>query len=168
MPMIKNATPMVVRLFARVDIDNDSGCWNWRGHKTGDGYGVLNIDRKLVRTHRISYEIHFGPIPEGMQVCHKCDNRACANPDHFFLGTNADNMADKVAKGRQSSAGGAKGITHPLSKLTDEDIIAIRAAKGVSQRRLAAQFGVSQVNICFILSGRAWAHIQVPDARTAQ
>lgn len=159
MAMIKDSIPLVTRLLARVDIDNCSGCWNWTGTGSADGYGQLAIGGRTQRAHRLSYSFHFGPIPKGMHVCHRCDNRRCLNPDHLFLGTNADNMADKVSKGRQSCTGGRKGASHTLAKLTDGDIVAIRAATGISQRKLAKQYGVSQVNICFIRSGRAWKHI---------
>jgi hypothetical protein len=133
------------RLLAKTKIDADTGCWNWTASKCGKGYGQFKLDGKMRLAHRVSYEMHTGPIPVGMSVCHQCDNKACINPSHFFLGTNLDNVADKVAKGRQTR-----------HKLTEADVLAIRAANGVSQKELAAQFGVSNGLISGIRTRKVW------------
>lgn len=115
------------------------GCWEWTGAKTTRGYGMLGLgNRKTAEVHRISWKIHRGEIPEGVCVCHRCDNPGCVNPEHLFLGTKSDNRADAMMKGR-------------LQKLDDrkekeiEDLYYSRSK--ISQKRLAKIFGVSQSTI---------------------
>ncbi len=131
-------------------------CWMWTGH-TARGYGRFSIQRGYVlrtfRAHRFSYELHCGPIPEGMLVCHHCDNPSCVRPEHLFMGTTADNMRDKSLKGRTPRAGAI---------LKPEQVIAIRkayAAGGVSQYGLAAQYGVTRSAIAAIARRRTWREL---------
>jgi hypothetical protein len=105
---------MKIEIFlARTKFNN--GCWEWMGTKNSYGYGVVMINRKVKRTHRVSWEIHNGPIPKGLYVCHHCDNPPCVRPDHLFLGTCSDNLHDMVKKGRHGS------ITKPESCLRGKD-----------------------------------------------
>lgn len=127
------------------------GCWEWTASLAGNGYGQMNLGGgpqygggKIGRTHRISWELHHGPIPPGMEVCHRCDNRLCVRPDHLFLGSHAENMADMSVKGY-----------HTNRKLTTEQAREIRSlhASGIGHRELARRFGVDKYAIGKIIRG---------------
>lgn len=123
------------------------GCWAWIGYTNGPaGYGMLCVGGRLVLAHRYSYELHNGPIGDGLFVCHSCDNPICCRPDHLFLGTCAENVRDMVSKGR-----GRK------SSLSSEQMQAIReryARGGVSMAALGREVGLSAQSICDIVNGR--------------
>jgi hypothetical protein len=142
------------------DVDAN-GCWIWKGCAVGSyGYGSLRVNGKPMYAHRYSWALHRGPIPEGMCVCHKCDVAKCVNPGHLFLGSHADNMADRNAKGR--AVGGLKnpmrGTDHPRNKLTEQQVLAIRADTG-SQRDVASRHDVSRRTIRNIQNRTIWKHI---------
>lgn len=126
------------------------GCWIWQGLRNDSGYGIVGTMGKMVTAHRLSWTIHNGPIPQGLNVLHRCDIRACVNPSHLFLGTTQDNVDDKVAKGRQ-----ALGEKHGMSKLSTTDVQQIRLlrSQGVSVRSLSRDFGVSATHIYRVVKG---------------
>lgn len=142
------------RLLSKIGVAAPSGCWEWSGAKI-TGYGVIRVDRRNKLAHRASYEIHCGAIEPGLNVCHRCDNPLCINPEHLFLATHAGNMADKVAKNRQS-----RGEGRPLAKLTNADVLEIRAASGIPQSALAARYGIGQNIISRIRTGKRWKHVE--------
>jgi HNH endonuclease len=94
----RRGTPLKERLESKLDITSD--CWNYNGPIRKDGYAHLTVKGKTVLVHRIAYEVFIGPIPDGLLVCHECDNRLCCNPKHLFLGTYQDNNEDKIKKDR--------------------------------------------------------------------
>ncbi len=134
-----------------------SDCIEWHGARKPDGYGVTSVNGRTHRAHRVAYENAHGPIPEGMFVCHTCDNRGCVNPGHLWLGTPSDNMRDMAEKGR---ARGARGEEHHSARLTADDVRAIRARLGsASQKELAVEYGVSKSAISKVATGRLWSHV---------
>ena len=153
------------KLLANTDCSGD--CWEWQGAKN-KGYGVIEHQGKAYRTHRLSYEWFIEHIPEGMSVCHKCDNPACIRPDHLFVGTQQDNMDDMKAKGRGANCI-HKGTKNGRSKLTQHDVDLIRVfVKRHPPTRstksphfgslsfLARWFGVTKRAIAGIERGEAW------------
>lgn len=159
-PYGSGRVPLFDRLVNRLVV-TESGCWEYQGARNRKGYGSIGRggrDGGDVATHRASWEIHHGPIPSGIQVCHKCDNPPCCNPDHLFLGTPADNMQDKVTKGR---AEGAPGEQHPRARLTETEVRAIRAnIENKTTRELGKQYGVSGVCIHKIQTFKTWGHVR--------
>lgn len=91
---------MIDRFMEKVSPEPNTGCWLWSGSSCDKGYGMFNLNGKTVRAHRLSYEIHNGKIAEGMHILHKCDNPCCVNPEHLSVGTNHDNVKDKLSKRR--------------------------------------------------------------------
>lgn len=141
-------------------IDKSGDCWTWTGRKDKAGYGMMSIKKKGKRCNRFSWEIHHGPIPRGLYVCHSCDNPSCVNPAHLFLGNDADNMHDMIAKGRNKRIG-KKGETHHMAKLTEQLVLDIRSeiAKDKKQYELAKQFNVGRCTISLISTNKIWRHI---------
>lgn len=155
-------------------VNKTSTCWLWTAAKAGPRrmqYGVIFYQGKQERAHRVSYKMYVGPIPEGLFVLHTCDVPACVNPDHLWVGTQKQNMHDMIAKGRNLEgetqpmhlrpACAARGEESGTSKLTDEEVVAIRElrAEGFTHSYLAARFGVSRRNIGFICRREAWKHV---------
>jgi hypothetical protein len=137
---------------------SECGCWIWRGHKKG-GYGYVNIRNngrcKPHRAHRISWSVVNGPIPDGLDILHKCDTPSCVNPDHLYAGTDLENMRDKHERGR---ARYVRGLEHPNSKLTPEMVRIIRNSS-LLPREIAASLGVSKHTVYDVLWGRSWSHV---------
>jgi predicted XRE-type DNA-binding protein len=130
-------------------------CWVWKATKHRTGYGMFGLDYTMLQAHRVSYQLTHGSIPEGMFVCHKCDNRACVNPAHLFLGTAKDNTEDMFAKRRARQL----RERHWNSKLTEKSVKAIRRmwASGVfRQRQIAEEFGVDRAHISGIVNNKFW------------
>ncbi len=152
------------RFDEKYQIVEPGGCWVWTGAMDKKGYGAFSYKGQNSKAHRVSWEIHHGPIPRGKGyhgtcVCHTCDNRLCVNPAHLFLGTMADNQRDMVEKGRCHSYG-KPGEANGYSKLTQLQVKKIRRLGGnVFQREIARRFGVSQTQIQRILSREAWPHV---------
>jgi hypothetical protein len=141
-----------------------SGCRLWTGHIGHGGYGVISsirIDKTKrihIGSHRVSWQINYGCIPNGLEVLHHCDNPPCVEPSHLFLGTKADNCYDKCSKGRQPS-----GEQHGNAFLTEKQVRLIRqryATGKVYQKDLAAEFGVTQALISSIVRRAIWKNVE--------
>lgn len=150
-------TPIRDRFFTKV---NKTGtCWLWIGHTNHFGYGMIKHNYRHLRAHRVSWELHFGKIPDGLLVCHHCDNPPCVNPEHLFLGTDKDNMGDARKKNRVFMAHGTKS---GCAKLTEKQVIEIRHlydSKQLNQTQLANRFGVNHRTINYIVLRYTWKHI---------
>ena len=146
---------------------SSSRCWEWTGTKTEFGYGHFNLWRNgktiNLKSHRVSWFLSFGAIPQGKFICHKCDNPACVNPNHLFVGTHKENMADMAKKGRNRSAiPRVHGAKHPLHKLTAEQVREIKqrySSGGISQGQLASEYGVTRARIQLVVSGKGWKYL---------
>lgn len=167
--------PVTDRFWLRVE--RGAECWIWTGAKTEDGYGRLWGIDKEARAHRLSYEMNVGPIPDGLDVLHRCDTPACVRPEHLFVGTQLDNARDMHAKGRANlpARSGehhwtkrkpdrvARGSGKTKSHLTEALVAEIRsryARGGMSQREMARQYQLGYKNLNLILNNRTWTHAQ--------
>jgi hypothetical protein len=151
---VSNLPPQSVPQYAGLD-----RCWDWSGTLSKAGYGKIKVGDVHTTAHRISWAIHYGPVPEGMCVLHKCDNRCCVNPNHLMLGTIEDNNLDRVAKGRSAPL---MGSALPQAKLTDDQVRQIREMYriGLSQSVIGAKFNMAQQSIQKITSRRLWKHVK--------
>lgn len=141
------------RFWERVDIRSEDECWTWKGGRSHFGYGVLGKFGALAQSHRVSWELCVGQIPEGLCVLHHCDNPPCCNPKHLFLGTRTDNVLDMKSKGR-----GKSGRT----KLSANDVRSIRKiySDGVmSMQKIGDAFGVHWNTIQSVISGEFHKHV---------
>ncbi len=154
------------RIQSKVEFDTNGGCWLWPAAE-GGSYGLIRIrpHKSLFAVHRISYWVERGPLPDGLQGCHSCDVRLCANPFHVFPGTQSDNLRDASRKGRlylQRRNREFVGERHLNAALSNEDVRAIRLlhANGFKLPYLAARFESSEGNVAKIVGLRAWASVQ--------
>lgn len=134
-------------------------CWPWLGARYPAGYGRIRRGKRQRVAHREAYEIAYGvTIGDELMVCHRCDNPSCCNPAHLFVGTAADNNADRALKGRN---GDTRGEKHPRAKLSDADVFEIRRMRsdGMIYKTIAARFGVTAQAICYICRWRTWRHV---------
>lgn len=150
------------RFWEKVDIRSNDECWNWVACVHPSGYGQFNINRKMFGSHRIAWELVNGKIPDGMCICHHCDNRICCNPKHLFLGTMEDNSHDRDNKGRAKIPDN-RGENHGLSRLTVSDVIEMRklfAWEGYTYLELSKKFGITKSTAREIIKRRKWSWLK--------
>ena len=152
----KQPAPIEQNFEAHVTYVPESGCHLWTGCLNNKGYGQIRIAKRAKLAHRVAWEQKNGPIPEGLFVCHKCDTPSCVNPDHLFLGTTFENLADASAKGRMRH-----GIRHHNAKLDDAKVrdIRVMSASGMCQREIGECVGISQTVVGDVLRREIWAHV---------
>ena len=154
--------PFEERFWAKVEVRGPDDCWEWTATKVGNGYGQISRGGRVVSAHRVSWELQFGPIPEGLCILHHCDHPSCVNPTHLFLGTHADNARDRDKKGRDNQANKARGEDQWNSKLTEKNVHQTRRwlAEGWTHRNIAEVLGVSRRAISYINTGETWAWLK--------
>ena len=138
----------------KVEVRGTNDCWEWKAGKGSDGYGIYFINRKPFRAHRLVVD-----APPGTQVCHTCDNKVCMNPKHLVIADHAWNMQDKKNKGRQASLPGEE---NPNSKLTEADVINIRAIArycDITAKRIAEIYGLEHSTITKVIRRSSWKHV---------
>lgn len=151
-------------------VQRTEGCWFWTGYINAYGYGRFSIRRRTYMAHRVSYELTYGAIPDGLDVCHHCDNRPCVRPDHLFVGTRADNLNDMYQKGRRSIGSRhsaaligrvPRGEGHYRHKITEEQVRIIKSesAAGVTRAALARRFNITRTAVIKVVRGTRWKHI---------
>jgi HNH endonuclease/helix-turn-helix protein len=136
----------------------ETECWEWTGSLNGAGYGTIRMVDRKIPAHRVAYELFVGSIPDGLIICHHCDNPPCCNPRHLYPGTHVDNAHDMVMRGRNHVVS-LPGSVNPAAKISAEDAASIRriyAQGGVIQKDLAEMFGITQTTVSAIVRGKSW------------
>ena len=161
---------LLKRFWKKVDKKGPNDCWEWTAAKLQDGYGKIRISEKMIRSHRFSYELHKGKIPEGLYVLHSCHNPSCVNPNHLRLGTHQDNMDDKINAGRDVNLKGEKHGKSLLAETEANAVIEMLKRFPPTRKRnklsfginsfLGRWFGVSHATISCIGTGRSWQHLE--------
>lgn len=150
----KKDGPIEVRFWSKVDRRGEDDCWLWLAgvRRKDEGYGAFWLNGRHQPASKVAWQITYGPVADGLEVCHRCDNPRCCNPKHLFVGTRLDNNDDKVAKKRHPL-----GARNGCAKLTEDDVRSIRSIKGKkTQAEIAALFGVTKSTVNNIYYGPNW------------
>jgi hypothetical protein len=136
-------------------VDKRGECWEWTASKFKDGYGAFSVSGKILPAHRFAYTLTKGPIPDGLFVLHSCDNRACVNPAHLRVGTDADNKQDVVERKRLA------GVRNGYAKLSEAEVVEIRNSysAGERQQAIATRYGITQACVSYIINRKIWSHV---------
>lgn len=149
--------PLLNRILNSIEVEGDNSCWIWIKSRNNKGYGQIGVFGKTMSAHRLCYALVFGTFPKKLHVCHICDNPACINPFHLFLGTQSDNLKDAFRKGKMHPPINClRNEKYAGSKITLSEVKEIRKAKGKTQRQLAAQYRISRNHVGAIRRGICW------------
>ena len=145
------------RFWPKVRQGTPDECWEWQAGRYKKGYGCVWNGTRMEQASRVAWKLTHGEIPEGLEVCHKCDNPPCCNPSHLFVDTHTENVRDSFRKGRHD----VRGTRNARALLTPEQVIAVRrgVAAGDTRAKWARELGVSHGTICMIVNGKNWRHI---------
>lgn len=171
--IISNTGNARTRFLSKFHQGQNGECWQWTASRFPSGYGVFTIMSVALKAHRVAYAIHYGKVPAGMCVCHRCDNPPCVNPTHLFLGTKSDNNKDRAAKGRSARLFGNKnilkarpecivrGVNHRLAKLDDDKVRSIfrMHKQGISVPEMASLYGVDNSTVRAVIERKTWVHV---------
>ena len=151
-------TRQIEKFWAKVDIRDKDSCWNWLGALSSNGYGAVWTGASLVGAHKFSWCIcNLESVPEGLYVCHKCDNKRCCNPDHLYLGTPSDNISDREARiPWKKGTGGLAKLDYDKA----DEIRELYSTGKYFQWDIARRFGVSRQCISDVITGRKWKSVQ--------
>jgi hypothetical protein len=172
---MSNAILTIERFAQKIKIGfGEDACWMWDSATDKDGYGIFGIDGKDLKAHRYSYSACVGVIPDGLCICHQCDNPTCVNPKHLFLGTNKQNTQDRHNKNRDAKGITSGAYTHPEARRIGEDngnaklstdiVVAIRSeykphSKDCDQKQLAKKYNISKEQVYRIIHKQNWRHV---------
>jgi hypothetical protein len=148
------SVPLEKRFWAKVV--KSEGCWNWRGSTDSKGRANINTNGRPKYAAIVSWEMINGTVPNGLVVCHKCDNKLCVRPDHLWVGTQRENMQDMIDKGRMKLPPRTRGEKHPTAKVTWDIVREIRANTTDTQATMAVRYGLCVSAVGHIKSGRNW------------
>lgn len=152
--------PLAERFWEKVDRGTPDQCWEWTAARNEFGYGCILVEGRKVLAHRVCWELECGPIPPGLSVCHRCDNPPCNNPAHLFIGEHIDNMRDRDRKGRLNPGRGERARGAARTRLTWDDVRAIRARYAANpillRHELATEYGIDQTAVERIVAGKTW------------
>jgi hypothetical protein len=142
------------RFWSKVEVKSDDECWRWHGATIQNGYGQIGRGSVIKYAHRVSYELSKGPIPEGLYVCHSCDNKWCVNPAHLWVGTAADNSRDAISKGLHPRSGGRK-------RLDSKTVHELRTGQA-KPLEVAKRLGMSDTGVYQARMGKTWKRVYPP------
>lgn len=148
------SVPLSMRLYEGIDCSDPTACWIWtKKDRVKGGYGrIRGNDGRNQLAHRVSFEMAYGPVPDGLSVCHQCDRPPCINPGHLFAASHQDNIKDMMKKGRKNAA---KGKAHGMAKLSEQQVQEIRHST-LSSRELGRRFGVGHSHVLRIKNNQSW------------